>query len=118
MIGWVSVPGGQERDFILGLQGPGPVGWLVGFLGFWRTAETRLTVGNKKKIHPSKLTQCIHALAGRANQDAQVGGRDECDLIADGSRTVGSDCVACVCGVRGVPSLCKVGFADAGAVAD
>lgn len=24
MIGWVSAPGGQERDFILGLQGPGP----------------------------------------------------------------------------------------------
>lgn len=26
MIRWVSAPGGQERDFILGLPGPGP--WL------------------------------------------------------------------------------------------
>lgn len=26
MMGWVSAPGGQERDFILGLQGPGPWG--------------------------------------------------------------------------------------------
>lgn len=25
-MGWVSAPGGQERDFILGLQGPGPWG--------------------------------------------------------------------------------------------
>lgn len=24
MIRWVSAPGGQERDFILGLPGPGP----------------------------------------------------------------------------------------------